>query len=247
MSGRRIRFRPQPPSGPGQPARAGVAGSAGRASPRGLSRGGPTVWANAAGEENSRFFSSSVTRSAARRARVAPGRFRRSCGELGQQPVRLSLARLGSRTSGLRSFLAREPRRAVRTRGAVALEPADHDPRPAAPASGSTPRANRWLSSSLQQRGERLRVAVVRRRGQEQPVLEVRGEPPDQPASAERVDRVPLPSARRGARGAPRPGSAGRTSAGTSELGRQDLVAAAASGARASSQSMLTISQREVR
>ena len=49
----------------------------------------------------------------------------------------------------------------------------------------------------LQQRGERLRVAVVRRRGQEEPVLEVRGQPADQ-LGLLGVDRVPL--LRRGGR-----------------------------------------------
>ena len=49
----------------------------------------------------------------------------------------------------------------------------------------------------LKQRGERLRVAVVRRRGEEEPVLEVRGEPADQ-LGLLGVDGVPL--LRRGGR-----------------------------------------------
>ena len=100
------------------------------------------------GEENSRFLSSSVTRSAALRPRLrrcsrcAAARRTRS-----SSAVDLALARRGTRPASAVVCRCGEPRRAVGVHD-VALEPADDRRSQRRSRSGSTPRAKRWASSS---------------------------------------------------------------------------------------------------
>ena len=150
--------------------------------------------ANARGEENSRFFSSSVTRSMDALPRLAGEPLAAERGELVEQRVRLPLAfRVGD---GDRLGVPLGELGVAVGVGDLALHPPD-DGLPLRYRVRVDAAGEPLVVDDLQQRGERLRVAVVRRRGQEQPVLEVRGEPADQ-LGLLGVDRVPLPRRGRG-------------------------------------------------
>ncbi|MDH6449557.1 hypothetical protein M2155_001965 [Streptomyces sp. SAI-119] len=133
----------------------------------------------AAGEENSRFFSRRVTRSAARRpaAGLRGHPLAAKVGEAAEHAVDLAFG-VGVLDGEFAGAAGAETGGAVGV-GDGGLQASD-DGLLAGRLVGVDTTGELLIVDELQQRGVRLGVAVVRGGGEEEAVLEVRDEPPDQ-------------------------------------------------------------------
>ena len=165
--------------------RASTAAASPRALPSMVAMCRSSVDANAAGDENRRFLSSWSTKCRRPRLRARPASRGSRC--------TASSSWRASRSSSVYSTVQRfeAPHRveplALRV-DEIALQPAHHHPGELLLGREDVAR-EALVVEQLEQRGERLGVAVVRRGGEEQLVLEVRREQADEPR-AQALDGV---------------------------------------------------------